>query len=86
MPKRKTTCPRCQSPDARPNAQGPDHVWCRKCGGLVPMSYTDDHGPYSDDPVESAIASERGLDQLGRKRSCRVPQRGGLHRVFVRTK
>jgi len=72
---RYTTCPRCGHKKARPNAQGPNNIWCKHCGGLVPVDYLDE-GPYSDDPVVNAIAMERGLDEVGVVQTS--PDRGGL--------
>lgn len=58
--KRKTVCncPRCGYEKATPNAQGPDHVHCRKCGGLVPVRSDDELEIYSDDPVRNLIDKE----------------------------
>lgn len=62
----KSPCPRCGSP-ATPNARGSEWMYCRRCGGLVPsVRQADDDGPYSDDPVQSAIAKEAGYDRSGR--------------------
>lgn len=62
-------CPRCGNEKAKPNARGPDHVWCMQCGGFVPVDYADEeHGPWMDDPVRSAIANEQGIDKRGKIR------------------
>jgi len=77
-------CPRCHYPKARPNAKGADHIFCRKCGGLVPCNYQDDDGPYANDPVFAAIAKEDGLDKAGRIRRDRPRLRGGIHAHMLR--
>lgn len=73
----KTTCPRCGYAKARANARGPDCVYCKKCGGLVPADYKQDEEAYSNDPVRSAIEHERGIRNVGVIRS-KTPNRGGL--------
>ena len=78
MPKTRCKCPRCGYDKARPNARGPDHIHCKKCGGLVPVNYTDD-GPYSDNPIASVLANERGEANQGvRLPMLPTPERGGL--------
>lgn len=60
----RTACPRCGSPRAKPNARGPNHVWCPQCGGLVPLgAERERHGPFSNDPEYNAIAAETGRDR-----------------------
>lgn len=75
--KQYTTCPRCGYKRARPNARGPDHVFCKQCRGLVPLIDRDGNQGYSDDPVRSAIARERGDHDVGVIRTT-TPTRGGL--------
>lgn len=80
----KTTCPRCGYPKASPNARGPNVIHCKRCGGLVPVDYRDEEGPYSDDPLRNAIGVESGHDTAG---VCHdidaIPRRGGLHSINV---
>jgi len=78
-----TTCPRCHG-QAKPNAKGPDHVYCKRCGLVHVNDSSDDEGPYCDDPVRNAIAKEEGAHEYGRIRSSDSPQRGGLLDVPVR--
>jgi len=73
----KVPCPRCGG-KASPNARGYQWVHCRRCGGLVPINYRDDDGPYSDDPVQSAMANERGMADAGRVLRGSGELRGGL--------
>lgn len=54
----KATCPKCGNPNAKANARGPDHVWCKPCGGLVPVNYTVETFAPLNDPVRSAIKLE----------------------------
>ena len=65
MAKPRTTCPRCGYGKAKPNARGPNHVYCKRCGGLVPVDYRDDDGPFHSDPVRNAVAIEQGRDKEG---------------------
>lgn len=65
MAKPKTNCPRCGYEKASPNARGPNHVYCKRCGGLVPVDYRDDDGPYHSNPLSNAMAVEAGLHERG---------------------
>ena len=62
----KTSCPRCGSPKAKPNAQGPNHVWCPQCGLVNIAEARERIGPYSSDPVQNAIAMESGIANRGK--------------------
>jgi hypothetical protein len=62
----RVSCPRCGFARAKANARGPNVIWCGRCGGLVPVDYRDMDGPYSNDPVRSAIAQEDGSQTHGR--------------------
>lgn len=73
----KTPCPRCGG-RASDNTQGPDVVYCRRCGGLVPKRDDDTGDTYIHaDPVANAIAKEAGHDQVGVIRQPRQ-LKGGL--------
>ena len=69
MAKAKTTCPRCSNPNATPNAMGPDHIHCKKCGGLVPLKSESDTDYIGNNPLHNLIAMEEGHHNLGRIRT-----------------
>lgn len=66
-----------------PNAQGPNNIHCRKCGGLVPLRDEGGDGIYSLDPVRNAIEKERDEQAIARGESRGVKRtfqtlKGGL--------
>lgn len=79
MPKQTTDCPRCGYTKARPNAQGPDKIYCRKCGGLVEVNHDNrDDALFHTNPERNAMLAEddaiaeqrgesRGVIRSGRK-------------------
>lgn len=80
MGKQRTTCPRCGCEKARPNAQGPDHVWCPDCGGLVEV---EDRDQIDLDlvntrcPVNNLVAKEHNVQERGRVLNRTTNLKGG---------
>ena len=69
----KTTCPKCGNPKAKANAQGPNMVHCKPCGGLVDLRDEGESAYYGNDPVQNVLDKERGVHESGRK----MPDRRG---------
>lgn len=62
----RTACPRCGNPRAKPNARGPNHVYCHQCGLVNIAEARERIGPYSSDPVRNAMAIESGEVNRGK--------------------
>lgn len=75
----KATCPRCGNQNATANAMGPNNIYCKTCGGLVPLGADPEPEYIGTDPLRNLIARESGWESQGViTAGSQRPLKGGL--------